>query len=293
MKRPSFFIIGAPKCGTTSLARWLGEHPNIYMSPIKEPNFFNEEGPNAVSSLEQYEALFAKANETHLAVGEASTHYLFSRTAVPNILAYAPEARFIVCVRNPVEMAPALHAERVWQRKETIGDFEQAWRLQTARREGRHVPPTAKGHPHVLQYGEYCRLGAQLERLYTHVSPERVCVIVLDDMAQNPRRVYQHVLSFLNLPDDGRTDFPVHNRRKRVRSVWGNMVIHTLGRFKRRLGIQPSLGVGRLLVRLNRAKTPQGLSPALRAELCTYFHDDILLLQTLLQRDLRDWLCAS
>lgn len=291
MKRPNFFIIGAPKCGTTSLARWLGAHPHIYLSPIKEPNFFNSEGPNSVTSLAEYEALFADANEAHLVVGEASTHYLFSHSAVPRILDYAPNARFIVCVRNPVEMAPALHAERVWQRKETVADFAHAWRLQAARREGRHIPLTAQAHPHVLQYGDYCRLGAQLERLYTLVPRERVCVVVLDDMARNPRDVYQRVLAFLGVPDDGRVSFPVYNQRKQVRSVALNMLIHTLGKARRKLGITRSLGVGRLGVRLNRAPARKDLPPALRAELCAYFHDDILLLQQLLARDLSHWLC--
>ncbi len=291
MKRPNFFIIGAPKCGTTSLARWLTAHPRIYFSPIKEPNFFNSEGPNHLTTLTDYEALFANANETHLAVGEASTHYLFSQTAVPRILDYMPEARFIVCIRNPIEMAPSLHAERVWQRKETVGDFERAWRLQAARQEGRHIPLTAKEHPHVLQYGAYCRLGAQIERLYTLVPRERVCVVVLDDMARHPREVYQRVLAFLGVPDDGRTSFPVHNQRKQVRSVAMNMLIHTLGKMKRQLGFIPDIGLGRLLVHVNRAPAPKHLSPALRAELCDYFRDDILLLQRLLDRDLTHWLC--
>jgi len=86
MKKPNFFILGAPKCGTTSLAMWLSEHPNIFMCPIKEPHYFNTDGLQRIKTLEQYESLFTDAKPEHVAVGEASTHYLYSKEAVPRIL---------------------------------------------------------------------------------------------------------------------------------------------------------------------------------------------------------------
>ena len=113
MKKPNFFIIGAPKCGTTSLANWLAEHPRVFFSDTKEPHFFCTDGYTGVKTLKQYEKLFEDAKPHHLAVGEGSTHYLFSKVAVPNILVYNPDARFIVCLRNPVDMAPSLHSERL------------------------------------------------------------------------------------------------------------------------------------------------------------------------------------
>ena len=86
MKKPNFFIIGAPKCGTTSLASWVSEHPSVYMSPLKEPDYFHAN--EKIGSLKEYEQLFEGAGPEHITVGEASVRYLYSQVAVPNILNY-------------------------------------------------------------------------------------------------------------------------------------------------------------------------------------------------------------
>jgi len=292
MKKPNFFIIGAPKCGTTSLAAWLNAHPNIYMAPVKEPHFFNTDGMRSIERLEEYEELFAQVRPEHIAVGEASTHYLYSREAVPNILKHNPEAKFIVSVRNPIEMAPALHAERLWQGRETVRSFEEAWRLQEERKQGKYIPQTLRDDPERLQYGAYCRLGEQLARLFSLVSKEKVLVLVLDDIAENPAREYRKILAFLEVPDDGRTEFPAYNRRKNVKSVHLSYLLKRAGMLKRRLGIKEPLGIYRLVQeRLNKGETMKKDIPAqLRAELAAYFDDDIRLLEEILQRDFSRWL---
>ncbi len=139
---PNFFILGAPKCGTTSLASWLGEHENIYMSPVKEPNYFNTD-VRIIGRLTdwEYQALFRGACEKHMAVGEATTGYLRSRVAVERILDAVSDARFIVCIRKPIEMAISYHGELVKSGIETETDFETAWRLQEIRRRGVRTPP--------------------------------------------------------------------------------------------------------------------------------------------------------
>ncbi len=295
MKRPNFFIIGAPKCGTTSLARWLGSHPRIYMSPLKEPNFFNtDDRARVVRSLSEYEALFRDAGEEHLAVGEASAWYLYSREAVPNILRYNPEARFIVMVRNPIEMAYSLHQQELFSGNETVEDFERAWALQFERARGRQIPRFCK-EPKRLLYGPACKLGEQLERLYRTVPKEKVLVLVLDDVKENPRREYLKVLAFLNVPDDGRRTFPVYNpakaRRFRPLGRVIGMVGRRLGRWKRALGIQGGLGLLNALDRLNTVPAPRPpLSEDMWQTLVSYFEDDIQRLSQLLDRDFSSWL---
>jgi hypothetical protein len=144
--KPNFFILGAPKCGTTSLARWLGDHPNIFMAPQKEPHFFNTDDRQGVTTLVEYEDLFRKAQKEHVAVGEASVWYLSSSQAVNNILEYNPNARFIVMVRNPIEMAQALHGQMLIAGLECVQDFSKAWSLQEERRQGLRLPPPFPGH---------------------------------------------------------------------------------------------------------------------------------------------------
>ncbi len=141
VRRPNFFIVGAPKCGTTSLATWLGRHPSVFIPHVKEPHHFNTDDAPLFASRSSYERLFRAASDQHLAIGEASASYLYSNDAVPNIEAAYPGSRFIVLLRNPVEMAPAWHAQILLSGVgETERDFATAWALQEARRQGRNVP---------------------------------------------------------------------------------------------------------------------------------------------------------
>ena len=168
MKKPNFFILGAPKCGTTSLAAWLAEHPNVFMSPVKEPNFFNTGITKYLKySPEAYQQLFTKADLQHLRVGEASTHYLLSKDAVPNILNYVEnpsEVKFIVAIRNPVEMAVSWHGQMLRDGQEVVKDFATAWHLQETRAKGLSLP--AFSEQARLLYGPLCLLGKQLEQLF-------------------------------------------------------------------------------------------------------------------------------
>lgn len=261
------------------------------MSSPKEPHFFNRDGLFRIDTVIEYEALFAQANPGHIAVGEASTEYVNSHDAVPRILEYNPDARFIVCIRNPVDMAPSLHAERIWRGEERARRFEDAWRLQDLRSTGMAIPKTIRKNPERLQYGAYCRLGEQLGRLFSHVPKERVLVIVLDDMAANPVVEYQRVLSFLGVPNDGRDEFPVLNQRKAVRFVLLSYITRCWGEMKRAVGIKRRLGIGSRLRNLNRQR-PQGIPElsSMRAELISYFQEDVRLLEGLLHRDLSRWL---
>lgn len=291
IRRPGFFIPGAPKCGTTALAGWLADHPQVYFCSRKEPHFFNRDSMPATRTLGEYEALFAAAGEHHKAVGEASTHYLYSRTAVPAILDYSPAARFIVCLRNPVEMAPALHNECLQQGWETIRSFETAWRLQPQRRAGERIPRMVRDDPERLQYGRYCRLGEQLERLYGWVERERVLPVLLDDLRADPGGEYRRALAFLGVDDDGRRRFPKVNPTRQVRSLALAMVVRRVAMARDALGLRADWGIARAVRRLNAGRLPgKTLSPALRDELRDYYRPDIERLGDLLDRDLSGWL---
>ena len=296
MKKPNFFIIGAPKCGTTSLAAWLAEHPDIYMSPVKEPNFYNVDLSNARITRRDYELLFSAATNDHKAIGEASTSYLFSIVAVPNIEREIPNSRYIVMVRNPVEMAYSFHEELLALGYEQIDNFGEAWRLSEERAKGRAITRWCH-EPKLLDYKSVCRLGEQIDRLYKTVPRERVLVLVLDDIKENSRREYLNVLEFLEVPDDGRTEFPVYNPAKKRRWPWVQRAVLAAGKtsrtIKNALGIPTVWGTG-ILNALNklglRYRPRPPMPPGLRAELTEYFRDDILLLSRLLNRDSSAWL---
>ena len=293
MKGPNFFIIGAPKCGTTSLAAWLAEHPAVYLSPYKEPHYYSTDFQYQVpyNQREAYLSLFEGAGEEHLAVGEASVWYLRSRDAVPNIEREVLDARYIVMLRNPVEMAPSLHEQMCFSGVETVASFERAWGLQEARAQGRNLP-LGETNPAWFQYRESCLLGAQLDRLYRTVPRQRVLPLLLDDVKVDPRAAWLQVQAFLGVPDDGRSLFPVYNRAKERRWNWFQRFNNLYGQARRRLGVPP-LGTGILtaLQRRNiRERTRPPLSPEMRSILVDAFAEDVRLLATLLERDLEHWL---
>lgn len=292
---PSLFLIGAPKCGTTSLAGWLAGHPSLVMSSPKEPGFYAPDVavPRLAETEADYLAMFGPT-EAHQLRAEASTSYLRSKVAVPRILGDRPDARFVVCLRNPVEMAPSVHAQLVRSGREPVADFETAWTMQAARRDAPQRHRTDH-NPADWQYGDMCHLGRQLAALLETVPRARVHTVFLDDLKTDPRRAYAGVLAFAGLRDDGRAHFPVLNARRRPRApaiARTNLAIASL---RRRLGVEPT-GLGARVNRLNeRAPRPdeRRLSPLMRRVLIDYFRDDIRNLAQLTGRDLDHWLALE
>lgn len=277
MTRPNFFILGAPKCGTTSLAAWLSQHPDIFIPPEKELNYFdNDHHYGERLTLAQYERLFATARTK--AVGEASVWYLYSRAAVANILAYQPEARFIICVRNPVDMAFSLHQQQKFSRLEEIEDFRQAWDAQDARKAGAPVRAPERSH---LYYGDVCKLGEQAERVLNQT--KRVHFVRLEEISSDPRGTYHRVLAFLGLPAHD-ADYGPRNVAKVRRSLVIQKFIQSLFRMKRRVGIRLSLGALSKLYRWNTRRSEWTRDPALAQELSRFFAADIRKLDELIAR---------
>jgi len=268
---PNFFIAGAPKCGTTALVRWLEEHPHVYVSPIKEPHYYSTDlAHRCVTSPERYARLFKGAAETHFARGEASTWYLFSLEAVPNIERDHPDAQYIVMSRDPVAMAQSLYHHNCRVLHEDQPSFEAAWRLQEKRAGGRALP-RACVEPAFLQYKAACSLGSLLERLYDRVPAERVLHVPLERMQADPPTEYRRVLAFLGVSDDGRQEFPPANEARGHRSRFVQRLIRVGAQTRVALGINRGFGLGRL----NDKPQPKAvLSDTFRAELDDAFADE-------------------
>ena len=288
---PDFFIAGAPKCGTTSLAAWLGSHEQIFIARPKEPSYFDTDSPMVgVRRRDHYLRCFEGARPVHRVVGEASPNYLHSNVAIAAILEFNPDARFIVALRDPVRMAPSLHAQLYYNHHEDLADFADAWAAQARRAEGRDLPVHGR-LPQFLQYREACSVGTQLRRLYAAAGRERVCVVLLDDVEANPRAEYVRILDFLGVPDDGRTRFPVFNSTtvRGARRSW--RVVRDFGYLKQRLGLAhlsfgfwaQSVAQAPGIVRSSRGPS----EGPLHDELVAAFDEEVTLLEQLLARDLR------
>ncbi|MEX1064807.1 MAG: sulfotransferase [Aquisalimonadaceae bacterium] len=289
--RSNFFIIGAPKCGTTALASWLSEHPQVFMSPVKEPHYFSTDLKNRSSRSEgEYRRLFSKVNEKHRAVGEASVWYLYSQEAVANILATYRDARIIVCLRNPVDMAYSLHGQHLMSANEHIQDFKEAWEAQDERARGRKVPRLCEDE-RLLLYGPACSLGAQMNRLFGCARKDQVLTLLLEDIKKDPKGIYRQVLAFLAVFDLGRDDFPVINAASQRRVPALHRAAKSINNLRRKLGV-PRLGTGvmPLLDKINRKPSARGgLDESMRKMLVDYFASDIEKLEGLVDRDLSHW----
>lgn len=287
--RPNTFLIGAPKCGTTSLVQYLDRHPQIFVCDPKEPHFFEKEIPRGVTSLGRYERLFSHARPQHKVILEASTGYLYSPTAVNGILAYCPDARFIVCIRNPFRMCLSLHQQALRGGYESEADMNAAWQLQKARKAGDQLPEACSSW-RLLMYRERCALGDQLERLLSIVDRSRVHVVVLDDLRARPNDTLAHLQSFLQVDCHDLGEFPVANRAwaPRIKSI--TRMVMVLGRLKRRMGIYRSFGLANRINRLNaRSVQSSKLDEYVQNDMALEFEDQVSKLERLLSMDLSAW----
>lgn len=299
MRRPNFFMVGAPKCGTTALHAYLKTHPNIFLCEPKEPNFFSTDFPTHryVTETKDYLRLFNDAAEDERLVGEASTWYLYSQEALANIHRFDPDAKIIAMVRNPIDMLPSLHGMLMRSFAEHETNLERAWTMQESRREGSGYAKNRNKRfdPKTCLYADVCKLGAQLEKLLNIFPRQQVHVIVFDDFVRNTKACYEEVLTFLQVTSDGRESFPPVNARwsfKSRRLAWMAWRLRDMGgAIKRRLGIVRVFNVLEILNWPNeRAESRPTLSPKFRELLVKEFRPDIEKLSGLIECDLSDWL---
>jgi hypothetical protein len=297
--KPNFFIVGAPKCGTTALYAYLRPHPNIFMSRLKEPHFFATDmgGYPQIKTPEDYAGLFAESTPAHTRVGEASVYYLRSTAAIPNIRNFNPDAKIIAMFRNPVDMVYSLHSQLLYWSEETEDDFEKAWRLQERRRHGLDLPRTCR-EPLLVQYAEIGQFGSQTERVLSTFPRAQVKLILYDDFAASPKKIYDEVLTFLDIPNDNRTEFPRINDNKRAGMPWLRDFIRkppsplrsAVGHLKDTLGAEKLVALKDKVMDLITVKERRPpLAPEFRRELVQAFRDEVALLGRILNRDLSHW----
>ena len=299
-RRPDFFIIGAPKCGTTAMYQYLRSHPDLFLPETKEIRFFGSDldvRDRPVRSLDDYLRFFSIAASSQL-VGTAYVWYLYSTTAAAEIAQFAPAARIIVMLRQPADMLYSLHSEHLSNGNEDLPRFEDALEAEPERRAGRRIPPHAH-LPQGLLYSEVPRYTEQLERYFAAFGRDRVHVILYDDFAADTGRSYRETLRFLGVRDDIIPPFEVINPNKRVRS---EAFRHFLARPPKlpRMIIRAAIPrrVRQRLFerakRLNLTTPPRAsLSDGTRQQLNELFRPEIVRLGQLLERDLGHWLQSS
>lgn len=296
MKPPNFFIVGAPKSGTTALCDYLRQHPDVFMSRPKELHFFGNDlhRINCVRlTTAQYLAYFSAADHAQR-VGEASTSYLYSRSAAQEIKDFSPAAKIVIMLRSPVDVMVAYHSEQVYGGFEEITDFAEALEAEEQRRRGLRWP-TQPGILENLYYRDIVRFTDQVQRYLDIFGPQNVHIIIFDDFTRDTAASYARTLVFLGLSPGPSPRFEVVNPNKRVRSRrlqhfvlrppgLARDVVHAL--VPRLLRAKTSA----VLKRWNTAHEPRPpLDPAVRRRLQAEYSTEIARLSALLGRDLSHW----
>lgn len=288
---PNFLIIGAHKAGTTSLYRYLDQHPQIFMSALKEPHFFsflnhplnfNDPGFNpatlrSVSTIEDYQSLFLEAGDA-IAVGEASPSYLYMPQAASNIFHYLPEVKLIAILRNPADRAYSnfLHC-RARKYHEPLEDFAEALKAEAARIVDNWSPLW-----HYKQMGFYYE---QLRRYYQLFPKEQIQIFLYDDFQTDPSAMLRKIFLFLQVSPEFESDLTKrHNVSGVPKNEGWRLMVQYLSWTRALLPARAKQTVKkRVLIR-------PPFPVAVRKQLIKLYKEDIRQLQALIQRDLTHWL---
>ena len=258
---PNFIILGAAKAGTTALYHYLQQHPQIYMTPLKETNYFALRGQHldfrgpgdddyvnrmSITNEAAYRAQFEGVRD-EIAVGEASPLYLYHPETANRIRQTLPDAKLIAFLRNPVDRAYSAFLHLVRDNRESERDFAAALAREPER--------IAANYEHIWHYMSMGRYYEQLKRYYDRFPSEQIKVFLYRDLRTEPTRVLREIHGFLGVDAD----------------------------------FCPNMGT-----RYNEATLPHELRPpllpAVRAQLQNELRPEALKIQALIGRDLSHWL---
>jgi hypothetical protein len=298
MTMPNFLIIGTAKSGTTSLDRYLNQHPEIYMSSQQEPRFFIYDGEEldpqhpvhtrTITDLEAYQALFNGVSGEK-AIGEASPAYLVEPRAPERIQHYIPDAKMIAILRHPAERAYSHFLHLIKNNYETCHDFGLALQKIDKLRIGTWIV-----RRDYLLFGFYY---SNIKRYIEKFSRRQIKIFLFDDLKSDPKTLLQNIFRFLEVDDTFTPDISVHHAvsgipksRALHNFLTGSNSVKSL--FKPFFRPVISKGLQKrfeywLTIR-NLQKPP--LSQEVRRYLIDIYRKDIINLQELIQRDLSNWL---
>ena len=290
MKYPDFFIIGAPKSGSTSLFKYLSEHPNVLMSEIKGPHYFASDinDDNRIKKKRDYLKLFKKKNKDQTVIGEASVLYLCSKKAIKRIAKKLPHSKLIIILRNPIDVVQSWHAEMIWSRLEYNENFENAWidNISDGDRE--------KNKCIKLDYKNIFRYGEQIDRVFKYFSKKNVKIIYYEDFSSSTKKTYMEITNFLNIPNYEKNSFIKHNtykyyKNKSLQDFLAHppvYIIKILNYVKIKFNIK-RIGLFKKILQYNtyNPKKPK-ISNFLKNSIIEKYNDDVNHLSKILEKDL-------
>jgi hypothetical protein len=300
--KPDFFIVGAPRSGTTAMFQYLSTHPEIWMSNRKEMHYFGSDlnfGPQLYRrDLKAYLAEYDGRNWARRA-GDASVWYLMSKMAAAEIKAFNPDASIIIMLRDPTELLQSMYYMFRYDGNEHLPSFEEALAAEEERRAGRLLTRQtyfAQG----LVYRNIVRFAEQVKRYFETFGRDNVHVIIYDDFAGDTAAAYCETLEFLGVDStQPPPEFKIVNGNRYVKSSALQTLLNDGLVRRAALAIRPMVPK-RLFVALRtmrenwmRSNLHFEKRPALSAELLvrlkSEFAPEIERLSELLGRDLTHW----
>jgi hypothetical protein len=291
-QEPNFFIVGASRSGTTSLANYLGQHPDIYLSPVKEPSHFIKDYPVAVHNYDEYLSLFKDAGNAR-AIGEASTAYLFDPDAAHAIHERFQDSKIIIILRNPIDMAVSLWRYLVLNGNETKS-FEDA--ITPKEREYRKTEEFKKSCASWIWCPAYLYIERalyfnQVERYIKVFGRDHVKIYIFENFAQSPVKICQDIFTFLGVDNNYVPIVKILNESGELRFPMIKKLtdrLYTVLEPLLPLGLIIKLGkLRRIIITDNQKKTL--INPFTRKTLEAIFRDDISKLESLLGYEIREW----
>jgi hypothetical protein len=299
MRFPNSLIVGAAKAGTTAFYEYVRQHPEIYVSSVKEPQFFgleNEEleflspmgiepiNNRAITQLEEYLALFKDAPKNKCLL-EASTSYLYLPKAADRIHHYIPEVKLIAILRNPVQRAYSNFLYLTRDGREPLINFSKALAEEPMRQ--------SNNWSLIYFYRDLSLYYSQLKRYFDRFDRSQLHIVLYDDFRANPIKTLQETFSFLDVNPNFQ---PNISRQFNVSGLPKNKLIHKVIAEQNFLkstikSILPSrfrFNLKELYYERNLSKPT--ISEETRLELIEIFREDILKTQDLIGRDLSAWL---
>jgi len=295
-RRPNFFIVGAPKSATTAMYEYLSQHPEIFMSPVKEPYYFghdlvylNIQRPTE----DEYLSLFSGATDEK-ALGEASITYLVSERAAQEIKEFNPRAQIIIMLRNPIDMMYSMHSQALFTQVEDVKDFAKALSLEAKRKQGQSIPPKTTILSFIL-YRELATYSEQVKRYFEVFGRDRVRVIIYDDFKRDVSLAYQETLRFLGVDDQFQPEsYDAVNINKSRRNEWAitalkhPQVVNAVRFMLPSRNLRQQIASKFQFISIKEAPRPP-LSSELRAQLRSEFLAEVNQLSSLLDCDLTHW----
>ena len=283
-----FFIVGAPKAGTTSLYHYLSEHPQVEMSSQKEPDYFsykaiNEQGmyyaKNRVDTLDKYESLFEQKES--VVYGEGSVSYLFYDNVAEDIKKYNPNAKIIIMLRNPIERAFS-HYLMDYRLGLVSDSFENI-----ITKKSKHK----NAHLFYQQYIEVSKYTKQIQRYLNFFEKENILFIDYEDFKNNVSKTVDQVYDFLNISTEFAADINTkYNtftmpKNKGIRFIYSFVFLRKILTF-----FLPIYLVKNIRAFLFKADKKPELLKETRSQLSIIFNNDIKKLDEVLGKNYSKWI---